>query len=287
MDSIVFERTWKKGDTFKFGLISDPHIEPGGENLELKKALDKCREEKATVLFNGDLADFITVKDPRYNKATDRAEMAAIINEQIESVVDFLSPYADIIELMGIGNHEDVLIKHYGIDPLRFILRDLNRMRKDKGLPPIHYGAYRGFIMYRFKYGSGNRSKSLRIFRHHGAGGSAPVTGGAIDLNRIMSGFDADVYWCGHKHQQTMRGVRYVSVNSAGAIVSSIKNAIMTPGFQAPYHEDDFNKTGGNSSFEDRFYNTNPTGWGWLVVKPYNLSSGNDMDLDIELMVRN
>lgn len=286
MDSIIFDRVWKPGDVFRFGLISDPHMEPGGENRELKKALDKCREEKATVLFNGDIADFITVRDPRYNKASDKAEMAAIINEQIESVVDFLTPYADIIELIGIGNHEDVLIKHYGIDPLRFIIRDLNRARKEKGLLPIHYGAYRGFICYRFKYANGNRGKTLRIFRHHGSGGSAPVTGGAIDINRVMSGFDADIYWLGHKHKETTRGVRVVGVNQQGNIVSSVRKGIMTPGFQSPYRVDDFNKSGGNYSFEDRFYDTSPTGWGYMTVRPYNTGQ-RDMDLEIDLSVRN
>lgn len=279
MDSIVFEHKWDVGDVFYWALISDPHIRPNDENADLKKALEKCRAENIRIIFNGDIADFITLKDPRYNKAHDKTVAAAVINEQVEWVTEFLKPYADLIDLIGIGNHEDVLIKHYGIDPLRFIIKMLNA-----GGGNIQYGAYRGFITHRFKYAKGSRRKNLVIFRHHGSGGSAPVTGGAIDINRIMTGFDADIYFIGHKHKQTQRGVPVVCVNERGNIYQKLRHGIMTPGFQRPYSVDDFNKTGGNCSFEDRFYDTNPTGWGLLTVRPCNIKKDMALDWTVTMM---
>jgi len=285
VDSIIFEQEFISGDQFKYGLFSDAHIQPGEENKPFKKALDKCRAEGIRIHLNGDLADFITVKDPRYNKATDKARMAAVINEQVEWVSDFLTPYADLIDVVGIGNHEDVLIKHYGIDPIRFILRDLNRIRKEKDMVPIHYGSYRGYVLYRYKYAKGNKCKTLRMLRHHGGGGSAPVTGGAIDIARIMSGFDADIYHLGHKHKSTIRHEPIIRINSAGNIEQFTRCGVMTPGFQKPFNIDDFNADGGNCSFEDRFYSTNTNGWAILEV---SLSIGkSDVDMDYTVTMVN
>jgi hypothetical protein len=236
----------------------------------------------ARLIFNGDLADFITVKDPRYNKAKDKAVLAGIINEQIEFVVDFLTPYVDDIDLIGIGNHEDVLIKHYGIDALRFVLRDLNRIREERKLPPIHYGSYRGFMVYRFK--AGKKISNLVIMRHHGGGGNAPVTGGAIDLYRLMTGFDADLYFVGHKHKATYREEPIVKIKGSGAIYQKMRKAIMTPGFQEPLNISDFDLVGGECSYEDKFYNTNPTGWGLVEIRPRWTTISMELDWTVTLM---
>lgn len=285
MDSIVFKEEWNVGDVFKRALISDPHIKPGKPNKALKKALDKCKDENIKILINGDLADFIIPQDKkRYNKAHDLAHTAGVLNEQVEFVVDFLMPYVHLIELIGIGNHEDVLIKYHAFDAIRFILRDLNRIRKEKKLDPIHYGSYRGFISYQFCYSKGNRSKSFCIARHHGGGGNAPVTGGAIDINRFMSGFNADLYWIGHKHKDTMRGVPVVYVNEKGNVCQKMRRGIMTPGFQQPITIEDFNVSGGNCSFEDRFYDTNPIGWGLIEIKPINRDNNVEFDWTVTMI---
>jgi predicted phosphodiesterase len=283
MDSIVFDQTWVTGDIFNYGIFSDIHMQPNRPNTKLKRALDKAVSMKAKLIFNGDLADFITVRDPRYNKAKDRAIMVGIINEQIEWVVDFLTPYVEYIDLISMGNHEDVLLKHYGIDVVRFILRDLNRIRQDKGLDPIHYGSYRGFIQYHYIYKEGKRAKNFTIFRHHGNGGSAPVTAGAIDLYRLMHSFDADLYIVGHKHKSSYREDDFTQVTNSGKIYQKIRRGIMTPGFQEPLNVSNYDDVGGDCSFEDRFYSTNPTGWGHVVMEPRLLKEGIALDWTVTM----
>lgn len=51
---------------------------------------------------------------------------------------------------------------------------------------------------------------TFKLRYHHGAGGSAPVTKGIIDFNRMAAFIcDADVLWVGHKHNRFIdTGVR-------------------------------------------------------------------------------
>ncbi len=281
MDSVVFEEKFTAGDIFEWGLLSDMHLKPHTPNLSAKAALDDCLKHKRKVYINGDILDLIVAKDPRYNKAEDKARTAGIINDQIEWAVDFLSPYADIIELIGLGNHEGSVITYHSFDAIRAIIRDIDRI-KTNGI--IHYGSYQGFITIRFKYANGKTAKPFQIIRHHGKGGSAPVTGGAIDLNRMFTNYRADLYWVAHKHKDTQRGEPLIECNRNGNVIVRNRRGIITPGFQSQIDLHDNNKNGGSYDFGDTFYGTNANGWAVLRIEP--MVSGGELRLDWSVTMR-
>ena len=194
----------------KFLLMSDIHLDSKKCDRELfKKHLDYAKEKGAGVLIFGDLMDLMQGKnDRRGSKTSLRKEylLAPYFDSVIEDVTEFLLPYADEIKLITYGNHETAIIRHNEIDALNSLIFNLNTKKKETD-SRIFKGAYNGYVRIRSQRGNklGNRSQKY-IKYHHGAGGNAPVTGGAISQSRAAGMFpDADIVVMGHIHQYNMR----------------------------------------------------------------------------------
>jgi hypothetical protein len=192
-------------------LMSDLHIGAPQVNYTLiKKELRDAAEIGDRIVLNGDIFDGILASDrkrfapdclhPRLHGRKD------ILNAAIDWAVELLSPYAHLIDMIGVGNHETALEKHHNVDAARILVYDLTRkLPKQHKDHVIHYGGYTGFIDYRVK--SLTKKKTISVGRwvlyyHHGSGGSAPVTKGMIDFNRKDTWIDADCIWLGHKHNR-------------------------------------------------------------------------------------
>jgi len=148
---------------------------------------------------NGDVFDCILPKDhKRFNPDVLHPHLQGrrdVLDAALEMAVDIYGPYADQIDVVGIGNHESAVEKYHSTDMIARFIRHLNR----KG-GKVKYGGYGGFIDYRMK--RKNHGVRLVIYYHHGGGGSAPVTKGMIDFNRKGTWVDSDVVWLGHKHNK-------------------------------------------------------------------------------------
>ena len=187
----------------KIAILSDLHWDNPKCNRELLKAhLDYCLEHDIPVFINGDMFCLMQGKgDRRGNKSDVRPEHA--FNNYFDSIVntavEWFTPYAKIIKLIGYGNHETSIIRHCETDILqRFV--DILNYKCDTN---VLTGGYGGWIW--FTINNGGSKKSLRLKYFHGSGGGGVVTKGAINLTRALTMYEADIFTMGHIHENSSR----------------------------------------------------------------------------------
>ena len=188
---------------FQIAILSDLHWDNPKCNRELLKAhLDYCKENNIPVFINGDMFCLMQGKgDRRGNKSDVRPEHA--FNNYFDSIVntavEWFTPYAKIIKLIGYGNHETAIIRHCETDILQRFVDILNYKCNTNVLT----GGYGGWIWFTINYyGS---KKSLRLKYFHGSGGGGVVTKGAINLTRALTMYEADIFTMGHIHENSSR----------------------------------------------------------------------------------
>lgn len=257
-------------------LMSDLHLEAEEHDREmLISDLEMAKKLGARVSINGDLIDGILPSDrKRYHPMVERKNSErrdAILNATVKEAVNVLSPYADLIDVISPGNHERSILKHHHFDILSAIISGLNAHRSEN-LLPIHRGGYRGFQLYRLRMSGdgGPNTRLFTIFRHHGRGGAAQVTGGALDLDRLRKDFEADLYWVGHKHGSIQRAFSRFSLTPRGNLFERKQRAVMSAGYKTKVEkaeiiddEDDYDV----ASFSETFYNTSQTGAQWVLLE--------------------
>jgi hypothetical protein len=177
-----FYHDWKPK---KVLLISDIHWDnPKCKRDLLKRHLDQAVEQGADILLNGDTFCCMMGKyDPRRSKDGIRPEhnkanyLDAIVNDAIE----WFSPYAHNIKVVGYGNHETAILKNLETDLIDRFVFGLNSKNDTK----VEVGGYGGWIVYTFVEGGAKTSYRIKYF--HGSGGGGPVTKGTIQFNRMSS----------------------------------------------------------------------------------------------------
>ena len=199
-----------KGAKQSFLLMSDIHLDSKKCDRNLfKKHLDYAKNKGSGILIFGDLMDLMQGKnDKRGSKSSIRKEylLAPYFDAVVQDATEFLLPYADNIKLITYGNHETAIIRHNETDALNSLIFNLNTKKKPTD-SRIFKGAYNGYVRIRSQYSTDKgRSHEKYIKYHHGAGGNAPVTGGAISQSRAAGMWpDADIVVMGHIHQYNMR----------------------------------------------------------------------------------
>ncbi len=270
---------------FGLALFSDIHL--GATDIQedkLKDDLKRSCDEGRRILFNGDMVEAILPMDKkRYTPSRAMSNRDDVLNELTYYAVDTLAPYVDFIDLIGTGNHDDAPIKYNGYDIVGAIVTLLNTKRS-KTLGNIHRAGYQGYARYSIgnQLPSGRNHKSaFTIFHHHGSGGSAPVSKGMIDFNRIIYSHDADLYWLGHKHVGTHDPYvirdRLTSQNNYEVRRSQ---AVFTPGYK---NARSFSpKSGGYSyDYSDHFYNMQACGYAVVDIYQDNKSKGMKKDFEV------
>lgn len=183
-----------------FTCLSDLHI--GSSQVHeplLKEELDLALHQGDRILIAGDLYDQILPQDskrfqphvlhPRLQGVSD------VINKMVDMAYELLLPYAAQIDMIGVGNHDD-LTRFTSCDPLLLVVQRLNQtLIQEKHSHRILYGGYCGFLTYTYQ------KKNFNIYYHHGFGGGASASGATADMNKLLAQVeDVDVIWMGHKH---------------------------------------------------------------------------------------
>ena len=225
--------TWRfdysKQREFPFFLASDLHLRnPDCDEERIRRDMDKAKRRGCRILLLGDILDLILPGDPkRYTAGRDVAHVDAAVNDAVDYAVKFLEPWVNGIDMIAMGNHETAPLRFCSVDPILFLVRDLNRLR-DKKLPPIKHGGYTGFLRMGFYLGTSGREKAVDIWYNHGQGGSSEVTRGAIDLTRRQY-VKADLIWLGHKHKRLVMDLDYeLGVTQKGAIYEKERRGVIT-----------------------------------------------------------
>jgi hypothetical protein len=141
--------------------------------------------------------------DRRSNKSDILPEHnnAKYLDSVIETAVEWWSPYAHLLTVIGYGNHETSIIKYHETDVLQRFVDLLNYKNKTS----VYTGGYGGWIAFKYKpYESTTLTKTMKYF--HGSGGGGIVTKGAINLTRALEMYEnMDIFVMGHIHENSSR----------------------------------------------------------------------------------
>lgn len=167
----------------------------------LKRHLDLAREKGARVILPGDTFCLMQGKyDPRGSKSDIRPEHnnSNYILSVIETAAEWFAPWQDIIDVVGLGNHETSVSKRVELPIVQMFVTALNT--RATGEHRVEASGYTGWYIIQFQ--SGSSRASYRIKYNHGWGGGGPVTMGAIDFNRMAAITEgADCIVMGHIHR--------------------------------------------------------------------------------------
>lgn len=189
----------------RLAVLSDLHWDnPKCDQDMLKRHLDYCLKERIPVMIVGDLFCLMQGKgDRRGNKSDIRPEHnnAKYLDSIVETAVEWFSPYASILTVIGYGNHETAIIKHQETDLLQRFVDLMNYKNKSN----IFTGGYGGWMVIRKEVKSNTHlTKTLKYF--HGSGGGGIVTKGAINLTRALETYEnMDIFVMGHIHENSSR----------------------------------------------------------------------------------
>lgn len=206
------------GKHVQLALLSDLHWDnPKCDRELLKKHLDYCLENNIKVMLNGDTFCLMQGKfDPRRSKKDIRPEhnKANYLDAVIEDAVDWFTPYADILTVVGYGNHETGIIRNVETDPLQRFVDLLNYKCKSN----VVTGGYGGWLMLNcFPNANSKQLVSVKVKYYHGSGGGGVVNKGALNLTRALElaeGFD--VFTMGHIHENAARNDVRENLNTNG-----------------------------------------------------------------------
>jgi len=193
-----------EGKECKIAMLSDLHWDnPKCDRDLLKKHLDYCKEHNIPVMVNGDFFCLMQGRgDNRRNKSDIRPEHnnAKYLDSIVTTAVEWFEPYADILTVIGYGNHETGIIKWQETDILqRFV--DLLNLKCHSN---VQTGGYGGWLIVKVMDNTKIFSTKIKYF--HGSGGGGVVTKGALNLTRALELYEGcDVYTMGHIHENSAR----------------------------------------------------------------------------------
>ena len=194
-----------QGKRVQIAMLSDLHWDNAKCDWDLlKRDLDYCKTNNIPVMVNGDFFCLMQGKgDRRGNKSDIRPEHnnAKYLDSIVETAVEWFGPYADILTVIGYGNHETSVIKWQETDLLQRFVDLLNYKNNSN----VYAGGYGGWIILRQEISPGIES-SFKIKYFHGSGGGGVVTKGALNLTRALEMYeDFDVFSMGHIHENAAR----------------------------------------------------------------------------------
>jgi len=264
----------------KIALLSDIHWDnPKCDRNKLKSHLNYCKENNIPIFINGDFFCLMQGKyDPRRNKKDILPEhnKANYIDAVIETAVDYWSPYAHLLTVIGYGNHETAIIKSLETDPLQRFVDLLNYTNKTS----VYTGGYGGWIILKYElYTSTFLSKNIKYF--HGSKGGSIVTKGAINLTRALEMYEnMDVFIMGHIHENSSRNdVRETMEYNPGKRIHEYKHKPIHLAITGSYKEEF-----GDGAFGwhvERGAPVKPVGGRILTLARYDKKSNGERECDL------
>jgi len=155
-------------------------------------------DDKTFIIGGGDILDSIIVQDPRFRKGLDASETEAIIDDQIDEAYELLKPYRDKIICMGIGNHEQEVVKRHGTNPMKRLCKALD----------CEYMGLSYLLALKLRHPKNGHGRRYICYVHHGFGGGSRTEGGEITkYSRFIMSWDADAYLVGHGHTKHHKAI--------------------------------------------------------------------------------
>lgn len=183
---------YKYGDVIKIKPLFDVHYGVKACDIKaFKKTLEES-DDNTYFIGGGDMIDAVHAKDPRYRKSNDPYDGDAVIDNQINDMIELLKPYKDKILGLMVGNHEDEITKRCGTNPIKRICKELD-------VAPLGLSGLYKLLLSE----NGNRTRTVIIRYHHGWGGGSRTQGADLTkFSKDMAYWDADLFLYGHVHRK-------------------------------------------------------------------------------------
>jgi hypothetical protein len=224
------------GQPFVRLLMSDLHL--GSVNADhdaIVRDLDTAKAHGARVLINGDVFDCIGSKDKRFDLTVLHPSVQRqkdLARAVVAMAKELLMPYREVIDVMGIGNHEETWVNYNYNDPVRALIDELNR----EGAKITH-GSFWGYIKTSFKVEGYRRRPKHKLLYLHGTGGDSPVTKGTIDFNRKGRNWQYDCLTFGHKHNLVCGVDQIADVSDRGKYTERKQLNLQTGSYYRNYRQ--------------------------------------------------
>lgn len=197
-----------RSDEFVLYPLFDTHMgaRTCDEKLLRQHVAAIAKNPNARWIGGGDYIEAIPRKgDSRYNEETIATWLHGqndVVELQIERIVDILTPITD--KCLGLikGNHEDAVEKWHDRAAYRAIAKQIARAANKE--PEELMLGVQGFVVLSLvrQMSSGIQTGHWRIpiYLHHGYGGGRLPGGHALTLGRVLSDYDCDLAFLGHRH---------------------------------------------------------------------------------------
>jgi hypothetical protein len=279
-----FETPSEPGQTHWRFICSDLHLEsPESDLSALRSDLNAARKVGARILINGDVFDAIWPGDPRFTMSVLRKELRGsddVFSAIIEYAAKILTPYADLIDVVGNGNHERALHRRRAVDPINQLIGVLNHELATQGdRNRIRHGGVSGYILSTFRFARPGGSKSglaHKLLYFHGSGGESPVTKGLINVARIGANFDYDTMTFGHKHNRVFVDDTFLGLSRSGKLRHRQRIALLTGSYVRSYREGSQKRAINYNYAEDFISIPKPLGGLFLSLTPERADVGTD-----------
>ncbi len=258
----------KMGDTWKCLLSFDRHHDNPKSNQALEKAhLDRVKELGTFCLDGGDLFCAMQGKyDRRSNKSDVRPEHqnGEYLDSLVGTAADFFEPYADVMPVFGLGNHETAILKAHETNLTDRLVHSL----KERTGAKCYMGGYSTWIKFSFRFVNDAGKKTCRhtktLWMFHGSGGDAPMSFGTLNVKRQGSIIpDADIIATGHSHNEFVVPLPRARLSSSGVPYLDEQLHIKVPTYKEEYQK------GVKGWHVERGAPPKPQGATWLVFKAH------------------
>lgn len=219
-DHIIKHRS--KKDVFHLYLLGDEHV--GTIHHTAKQFRKKVKEiqedEKALWIGMGDVGEFITPRDKRWDEGSiaDWVERDNIGSSQVNYAYEVLSPIKDKCVGLLYGNHEDSI--------RRYNHQNVHKDLCDKlGVKNLGFSC---FIHFVFKIAGTSSTHLIKGFFSHGSGNAITRGGKLNKLERFMSEFEADIYGYAHVHDVITTSKHPLTTNKLKEIIHRPKVGAMS-----------------------------------------------------------
>ena len=228
--------------------LSDLHLmSKSCAEEEIREDVEEIRANPYAFWFGGgDYADFISVTDKRFDPdavspKVSVADLGNLGNKGMELARDIFKPIKHKCLGLLFGNHEAV----YMISKEQTHLHAW--LCTELGVPNLGYCALfdvgfsrvPGCKPHLSRSGKGNINVwAVRMFAHHGAGFSTTPAGKLNRLLQFMDSFRADVYWCGHVHDQKGQRISSLGANAECTTVKAFTRlGVISGGYLKTYQQ--------------------------------------------------
>ena len=201
-----------RSDEFRLWHFTDLHVGARGcDEALLKRHIKMAVEDPfAIVTLGGDLIDAINRKGDKRHLESTLAPWLWGKDDVLQAQLDYLreefltAAFCRKVIAVVSGNHEGAPDQFQGAGLYRQIVKHVAQ-HKDVPGPSIALG-YRGFVNLSFRRynstGTSGNGWNMHLFLSHGYGGGKLAGGHALELERMLGRYEADLVLMGHRHTE-------------------------------------------------------------------------------------